>query len=179
VVPFTADFFGSPASGDFAYFVLLPDARVAAATFFVTNAFGDSPTTTVNFMSTADTGLRTLSGGQYSIQVAGNLAVETNAAPPLVVQATHAVWNISAMVNDAPANAPGGTPVESVEMDVLLNGAVYCHLSIPAGSTCSNTVNGCGLAPLPAGGSIALNITAVPQASGSLPGSDLTVTINL
>jgi hypothetical protein len=179
VVPFTADFFGSPASGDFAYFVLLPDARVAAATFFVTNAFGDSPTTTVNFMSTADTGLRTLSGGQYSIQVAGNLAVETNAAPPLVVQATHAVWNISAMVNDAPANAPGGTPVESVEMDVLLNGAVYCHLSIPAGSTCSNTVNGCGLAPLPAGGSIALNIAAVPQASGSLPGSDLTVTINL
>jgi Putative phage tail protein len=179
VVPFTADFFGSPASGDFAYFVLLPDARVTVATFFVTNAFGDSPTTAVNFMNTGDTGLRTLSGGQYSIQVAGNLAVESNAAPPLVVQGTHVVWNISARVSDAPANAPSGTPVESVEMDVRLNGAVYCHLSIPAGRTYSNTVNGCGMPALPGGGLITLDITAVPQAPGSKPGRDLTVTINL
>jgi hypothetical protein len=179
VVPFPADFFGSPASGDFAYFVLLPDARVAAATFFVTNAFGDSPTSTGCFMSTVDRGLRTLSAGQYSIQVAGNLAVETNAAPPLVMQGTHTVWNIFAMVSDAPANAPGGTPIEWVQMDVRVNGAVYCTLSIPADLTYSNTVNGCGMPPLPAGGLITLDITKVPQAAGSKPGRDLTVTINL
>jgi hypothetical protein len=183
VVPFAADFFGSPASGEFDYFVLLADARVAAATFFVTNPFGDSPTSTAYFTSTTDGGLRTLSGGQYSIQVAGNLAVETNAAPPLLVSGTHSVWNISAMVSGAPANAPAVPPaqttVEWIQMDVLVNGAVYCTLTIPAGVTYSNTVNGCGMAPLPAGGLITLNITKVPQAAGSNPGHDLTVTINL
>jgi hypothetical protein len=35
------------------------------------------------------------------------------------------------------------------------------------------------MAPLPAGGLITLNITRVPQAAGSNPGRDLTVTINL
>ncbi len=179
VVPFAADFFGSPAGGDFVSSVLLPDARIVAGEFFVTNAFGNSPTTTVCYTNQTDLGMRTLSGGQYTIQVAGPMAMETNAAPPLTVVSTHAVWYISALLSNAPANAPGGTPVESVEMDVLVNGAVYCHLSIPAGVTYSNTVDGCGLPPLPAGGLIALNITAVPQAPGSQPGSDLTVTINL
>jgi len=163
--------------------VLLPDARVAAATFFVTNPFGDSPTSAACFTSTTDTGLRTLSGGQYSIQVAGNLAVETNAAPPLVVSGTHSVWNISAMVSDAPMNAPAVPPaqttVEWIQMDLLVNGAVYCTLTIPAGVTYSNTVNGYGMAPLPASGLMTLNITRVPQAAGSQPGRDLTVTINL
>jgi len=183
VVPFAADFFGSPASGEFDYFVLLPDVRVAAATFFVTNPFGDSPTTTACLTSRLDGGLRTLSGGQYTIQVTGNLAIETNAAPPLVAQGTHAVWNVSAMVGDAPTNAPAIPPaqptVEWIQMDVLMNGAVYCTLTIPADVTYSNTVNGCGMAPVPAGGLITLNITKVPQAAGSTPGRDLTVTINL
>jgi hypothetical protein len=183
VVPFAADFFGSPSSGEFDYFVLLPDVRVAAATFFVTNPFGDSPISTACFTSRADVGLRTLSGGQYSIQVAGNLAIETNAAPPLVVQGTHSVWNISAMVTGAPTNAPAIPPaeptVEWVQMDVRVNGAVYCTLTIPADLTYSNTVNGCGMPPLPAGGLVTLDITRVPQAAGSKPGRDLTVTINL
>jgi hypothetical protein len=179
VVPFAANFFGSPGSGDFSYFVLLPDARLVAGDFFVTNALGNSPTTTRCYTSTTDFGARTLSGGQYSIQVAGNLAVETNAAPPLVVQSTHAVWQVAARVSEAPANAPGGTPVESVEMDVRLNGAVYCHLSIPAGQDYAGTVNGRGLPPLPGGGLITLDITAVPQAPGSRPGRDLTVNIEL
>jgi hypothetical protein len=182
VVPFAANFFGSPASGQYTYTALLPDARIAAASFFATNAFGDSPTTTANFMNTVDTGLRTLSGGQYSIQVAGNLAVETNAAPPLTVRATHAVWNVWAQVNQAPAmpaNTPPDTPDEPVTMNVMLNGAVYCTLSIPTGRTYSSAVNGLTLPPLPAGGLITLDITQVPQLSGSQPGRDLTVTINL
>jgi len=177
VIPFAADFFGSPAGGDFSYYALLPDARVAAAELFATNAFGNSPTTTLCFSGSNDLGLRTLSGGQYAMQVKGALAVETNAAPPLVVQSTHAVWNVSARVSAAPTNAPGST--ETVEMDVLLNGAVYCHLTIPAGTAFATPVDGRGLPPLPAGGLVTLNITAVPQAAGSTPGRDLTVTIEL
>ncbi len=79
------------------------------------------------------------------------------------------------MVNDPPV---GGT----IEMDVLQNGTVYCHLSIPNNPqtpTYSNVVNGFGLPPLSEGALITLNIDSVPQASGSTPGSDLTVTIRL
>ncbi len=177
-MPFPPNFFGSQAGGDFTYWALLPDTRVAAATLLVTNAFGHSPISTCNFMRTADAGIRTLSGGQYSIQVAGYLAAETGAAPPVQVQAAHAVWNVTAMVSDAPQNAPGGPP-ESVEMDLRLNGTVYCHLSIPAGRTQSAAVDGRALPPLPAAGLLTLDITAVPRAAGSKPGRDLTVTIDL
>ena len=87
------------------------------------------------------------------------------------------------MVSDAPTNAPATPPaqpmVEWIQMDVRVNGAVYCTLTIPADVTYSNTVNGCGMAPLPAGGLVTLDITRVPQAAGSKPGRDLTVTINL
>jgi hypothetical protein len=179
VVPFARDFFGSPASGDFSYIVLLPDARIAAAELFVTNALGNSCTTKLCYTALADGGLRTLSGGQYSIQVEGHLAIQTNVAPPLVVKTTHAVGAVFARVNDAPTNAPGGEPVEAVEMDVRLDGTVYCHLTIPAGRTYSDAVSGCGLPPLLAGKLITLDITGVPQAAGSTPGRDLTVTIQL
>jgi hypothetical protein len=175
VIPFAKNFFGSPASGNFSYTTLLPDVRIASAELFVTNAKGNSNTATACFTESNDYGLRTLSGGQYSIQLDGYLAAQTNAAPPLVVQATHAVRDIFAVVNDPPA---GGT----IEMDVLQNGAEYCHLSIPGNPqvpTYSNVVNGFGMPPLTVGALITLNVVSVPQASGSMPGSDLTVTIRL
>ncbi|MCP5117661.1 MAG: hypothetical protein GY953_43110, partial [bacterium] len=79
VVPFVKDFFGSPASGSFSYPMFLPDARIGAAELYVTNIRGNSETTRNNFTGTVDYGLRTLSGGQLSIQVEGYLAIETNA----------------------------------------------------------------------------------------------------
>ena len=98
VIPFAKGFFGSPASGTILYSSLLPDARVASAELFVTNAKGNSPTSTACFTATEDSGLRTLSGGQYTIQVEGHLAVQTGVAPPLVVQSTHSVRNVVARV---------------------------------------------------------------------------------
>ena len=66
---FPRDFFGSPASGAWSLPVLLPNARVTATELFVTNSNGNSPTAAVAVTHTLDAGLRTLSGGQYSIDV--------------------------------------------------------------------------------------------------------------
>jgi hypothetical protein len=172
VVPFGNDFFGSPSSGSFCYSTLLADVRIASAELYVTNANGNSPVGTNCYTETADGGLRTLSGGQFSIQVDGFLAVQTCVSPALVVQSTHAVWNIFAVVSEAPT---GGT----IEMDVKQNGALYCHLTIAAGATYSNVVDGFGLPPLVADALVTLDITAVPQVSDCTPGRDLTVTIRL
>ena len=103
IVPFVSGFFGSPASGDTAYSVFLPDVRVAAAEFFVTNMFGTGPVLHVPYSATTDGGLRTLSGGQISLQVDGYLAMQTDAAPPLVMDEAHAARDIFAVVREAPS----------------------------------------------------------------------------
>src|SRR4029079_6164630 len=89
IAPFAAGFFGSPYSGSWALPIALPDARVASAELFVTHRKGTSPTTTIHLTHNDDFGLRTFSGGQYSIQVAGFLSVDGSAAPPVVVEAAH------------------------------------------------------------------------------------------
>jgi hypothetical protein len=177
VTPFARDFFGSPASGSFSCPLLLADARIASAELFVTNTKGNSEAGSACYTGMVDGGLRTLSGGQFTIQVEGHLAIQTNAAPPLIAQETHSVKQIFAVVNEPPT---GGT----VQVDVLRDGAVYCSLTIPApgqppDSRYSNVVNGLDLAPLTAGTEIGLNLTSVPQAADSTPGRDLTVTIQM
>src|SRR5262249_38806198 len=102
IVPFVKGFFGSEASGAYVHQIFLPSVRVAAADFFVNNAFGDSPTAKAAFSGLADEGIRTLSGGQLSIQVEGFLAVQTDAAPPLMIEDPHAARDIFAVVRQAP-----------------------------------------------------------------------------
>ena len=177
VMPFPRDFFGSPASGNFSYPVLLADARIACAQLFVTNAIGNSAAGSACYTGTVDGGLRTLSGGQFTIQVEGNLAIQTNAAPPLIVQESHSVRQIFAVVNEAPTVAP-------VVLEIRRDDALYCSLTIPApghppGWRYSNVVNGFGLAPLAVGAQISLNVVSVPQSSDAAPGRDLTVTIRM
>ncbi|MGH9666591.1 MAG: hypothetical protein ACRD9L_19375, partial [Bryobacteraceae bacterium] len=172
IVPFVKDFFGSPASGSYAFPVFLPDARIGAAELFVTNSQGNSDTTRVSFTSTSDQGLRTFSGGQLSIQVDGYLAIENGVAPPLLVEDTHAVRDIFAAVAEAPS---GG----DIVMRLNQNGAVYATLTIPNGRTISDPVNGFGLAPLRAQAQVTLDITSVIATANSLPGRDLTVTVRL
>ena len=177
VAPFPRDFFGSPASGNFSYPILLADARIACAQLFVTNAIGNSAAGSACYTGTVDGGLRTLSGGQFAIQVEGNLAIQTNAAPPLIVPESHSVGKVFAVVNEAPTVAP-------VELEIRRDDAVYCSLTIPApgyppGWRYSNVVNGFGLPPLPAGAQISLNIVSVPQSADATPGRDLTVTIRM
>lgn len=172
VLPFAQDFFGSPASGSYAFPITIPDVRIAAAELFMTNSRGNSSVAAESFTSTTDLGLRTLLGGQLTIQVEGPLAIQTNAAPPLIVDSTCSVRDVSAVVQVGPSGAP-------VTMQVTQNGQVYCELTIAAGATTSNVVDGFALGPLQAQAIIGLNITSVVQTSDTAPGSDLTVTIRL
>lgn len=176
IMPFVEDFFGSPASGSYTLSIFLPDVRIGAAEFFVTNVRGNSPAAQASFGSTSDQGLRTLSGGQLSIQVEGYLAVETDAAPPLVVETALAMRDIFAVVNQAPSDPLDSAPVT---MQLRQGATVFATLTIAAGATESNVVDGFGLAPLAAEAQVSLDILSVPTAAGSLPGSDLTVVIRL
>jgi Putative phage tail protein len=172
IVPFVSGFFGSPASGDYGYSIFLPDVRIAAAALFMTNVYGSGPATLAPFVATVDEGLRTLSGGQLSLQVEGYLAIQTDAVPPLVVEATEAARDIFAVVGEAPS---GG----SIEMQLRQGSTVYCTLTIADGLTISGSVNGFGLPPLVASSLVSLDILSVPGAADTLPGRDLTVIIRL
>jgi hypothetical protein len=172
IVPFVKGFFGSPASAAFSYSVFLPNVRIGAAQLYMTNAVGGGLVGKAGFGATPDQGLRTLAGGQLSIQTQGYLAIQTGATPPLVIEDSHAVRNISAVVREAPR---GG----AIEMRVRQDSSTYCSLTIADGETISNVVDGFGLAPLAVNARLDLDITSVPTAVGTLPGRDLTVTIRL
>jgi hypothetical protein len=172
VLAFSRDFFGSPASGSYSFPIYLPDARIASAELIVTNMRGNSEPSEVCLTATTESGLRTLSGGQLSIQVEGYLAVQSDVAPPLVIEQSYCVRDIFAVVRQAPAGAP-------MQLRVRQGTEVYCLLNIPEGATVSNVVNGFGLPPLMAGGRISLDIVSVPQGGSGTPGRDLTVTLRL
>jgi hypothetical protein len=169
IVPFVRDFFGSRASGSWSYSVSLPDARVASAELFVTNAKGSSETAVRSFARTMDRGLRTLSGGQLSLQIDGFLAIESNAVPELVVEASHSVRDVFAVIGQAPLGA-------DIDLTLRQDDVPYCSLHIPRGATVSNSVDGITLPPLAGGSRIRLDVDSVGT---EVPGSDLTVTIRL
>jgi len=172
ILAFAQDFFGSPASGSYAYPITIPDVRIAAAELFMTNSRGNSSVAAESFTDTTDLGLRTLLGGQLTIQIEGPLAIQTNAAPPLLVETACSVRDIYAVVQDAPSGAP-------IAMNVTQNGQVYCELTIATGATVSNTVNGFALGPLQAQAIVGLDITSVVATANTTPGMNLTVTIRL
>jgi hypothetical protein len=169
IVPFARDFFGSPFSGNWSQAVPLANARVASAELFVTNAKGNSETTAICLTQTVDYGLRTLAGGQFSLQVEGYLAVDSAAAPDLVVESARSVRDVFAVVKQAPVGGPIGLSLKQ-------NGAVYCSLTIPIGATLSNSVDGLALPPLEAGARLSLEVTTVGITN---PGADLTVIVRL
>ncbi|MGA3023973.1 MAG: phage tail protein [Bryobacteraceae bacterium] len=172
VMPFPQNFFGSSASGTYAYGIDLPDVRIAAAELFMTNKVGNGPVQDACYTNTADQGLRTLSGGQFCFQVTGVVALQNDAGPKVTVDCTRSIGDVFATVNVAPS---GGDLVVAVTQ----NEGEICRVTIADGTTTSNTVDGFGLGVLTAGAMLNINIVAVPNAVGSMPGQDLTVTIEL
>jgi hypothetical protein len=176
-VPFAANFFENRSSVNYLHTVSLPDMRISSAEFVATNAIGNGTPTVYCYTSGPDGGLRTLSGGQFSLQVSGVLATQQNAAPPLTVEASHAVRDIRATVNQAPVGY-------DIIIDILQNGSVYClPLTIPSTQSSSNLIDGATLAPLIENSTLSINITlnliSPPPPGSIVPGKDLTVTIRL
>ena len=165
IVPFIKNFFGNPASGDWQYSVTLPGVQLASACFFyMTNSLGAGAVTVNPYTGTIDSGLRTLAGGQYSFQLSGYLAIQTSAAPAVIVDADRCVRDLYAIVNTPPT----GAAIAAVNR----NGASYATVQIPDGAAISNIQGGFGLPALRAGDVLSLNITGV---GATVPGSDLTL----
>jgi hypothetical protein len=168
IVPFPPGFFGSAYSGSWNYSISLPDVRVGSAELFVTNKLGNSPTTGICMTHNQDSGLRTLSGGQYSIQVDGFLAVDQCVAPAIVVETARSVRDVFAILGTA-ADA-------DVQVQINVNGARYCAVTFPPGAIASNSILGSSLPPLQAMSQVTVAVLSVGQAT---PGADLTVVIRL
>ena len=169
IVPFVRDFFGSPFSGSWSFPIPLPDCRVASAELQVVNIKGNSPTASICLTQTDDFGLRTLSGGQFSFQVEGFLAIEMGVTPDVIVERAHSVKDIYALVRQAPS---GG----SVELQIKQNDVLYCSLTITDGDTLSSSVSGFSLPPIIMGARLTLDVVMVGATN---PGADLTVIIRL
>jgi hypothetical protein len=169
IVPFIKNFFGSPASGDWAYTVALPNARLASVELFMTNALGAGAITANAYTGTIDNGLRTMAGGQYSFQISGYLAIQTWAAPAVIVDADRSVRDIYGIVGTAPTGA-------GITLQLNLNGAPYASVQFAAGQTVSTVFGGFGLPALRAGDHLTLDVDGV----GTLiPGSDLNLIMRL
>jgi len=142
---------------------------VVSAELFVTNMMGNSPTGSICLTQFTDYGLRTLSGGQFSFQVDAFLAIETGATPDIIVENSHSVRDVYAIVRQAPSGGP-------IQLQVNQNSVAYCALTIPDGNTLSNSIDGATLPILKSGAQLSLDITMVGPTN---PGADLTVVIRL
>jgi hypothetical protein len=172
VMAFSKGFFGSPASGSYSRRVDLKNARIAAAEFYVTNDRGSSPTAYQAYTATADGGLRTMVGGQYTFQYDGELAVTSNLSPPIIVESTRAVRDVQAHLEQAPL---GGTAV----IRLFVDDEPYAELTIPPGSQDSDAVSCFDRPPLLEGARIRAAVVSVATGANSYPGRGLTVTVRL
>jgi hypothetical protein len=170
IVPFIRNFFGSPASGDWKYSVDLPNARLASAELYMTNSLGNGAIAVNAYTDTLTSGLRTLAGGQFSFQIAGYLAIQTGAAPDIIVDADRSVGEIFAVMRGA-ADA-------IVSLQLNCNNQPYGEALVfdPPGSITSSSIDGFSLPVLRGGDKLSLDVTGVGATN---PGNDLTVIVRL
>ncbi len=169
IYPFIKSFFGSPVSGDWQNNVALPNVRLASVELYMTNSLGDGAVTANSYTGTIDSGLRTMAGGQFSFQISGYLAVQTMAAPIVIVDADRSVRDIYGIVTTAPTGAP-------ITLQLNQNGAPYATVVFAAGATVSGVVGGFGLPVLHAQDRLSLDIDGV---GATIPGSNLNLILRL
>jgi Putative phage tail protein len=170
VLPFVRGVFGTPASGSYSQMLMVPDIRIAAAELYVTNVKGNGQVGVAAFSGLVDGGIRTLSGGQFSMQIDGPLAVQSDAVPQLSVESPHAIRDIFATVIEPSTGAP-------ITVRVTRDGETFCTLTIPPEATLSDEViDGLALPPLGGGWKLGLDVISTGT---DRPGAGLTVTIRL
>src|SRR5665213_2765249 len=135
----------------------------------MTNSLGSGAVAANPYTSTIDFGLRTLAGGQYSFQISGYLAVQTGAAPVVIVDANRSVRDIYGIVGTPAAGA-------GISLQFSRNGASYATVQFAAGATVSDVVRGFGLPALQGGDQLSLDITGVGT---TIPGSNLNLILRL
>jgi hypothetical protein len=172
VMAFSKGFFGSPASGSYSRRVDLKNARIAAGEYYVTNDRGSSPTAYQAYTATAEGGLRTMVGGQYTFQFDSELAVAAHISPPIIVESTRAVRDVQAHVDQPPAGEP-------VLIRVSVDDEPYADLVVQPGFRDSEAVNCFDRLPLTEGARVTASILAVGTGVNSYPGRGLTVTLRL
>ena len=109
------------------------------------------------------------------MQIGSRLATQQNAAPALLIEASHPVRDIRASLLQPAVGY-------NVSIELLQNGLPYCTLTLPTNTTLSDVIDGVSLPPLVEGNSLTMNVTlnVIAGFTGSMdPGRDLTVTIRL
>jgi hypothetical protein len=170
VMPFVKGFFGTPASGSYGHTVAIPNVRIAVAEFFVTNSRGNSQVTGISYANRDGGGIRTLSGGQITLQVEGTLAIQSDAVPPLATDTRRAVRDVFGTLSTPPT---GGV----LEVRVKAGGEKYCDLTFADGRTASTVFDGAGQLPLDPTAPLGLEILSIPRGENSSSGAGLTVTV--
>ena len=101
----------------------------------MTNALGDGVVAVNPYTGTIDSGLRTLAGGQFSFQITGYLAIQTGAAPTVIVDADRSVRDIFGIVS---------TAIQRNRQSIWQfnrNGAPYATVQFAEGSTVSRQLS--------------------------------------
>ena len=174
IVPFVRNFFGTPASGDWSTNVELADVRIASVELYMTNSLGDGVIQTNSYTSYGDLGLRSLAGGQYSFQISGYLAVQTGAAPDIIVDSARSVRDVYAVLRGPSSGA--GVTLELKRTPTGGTATSWATVQFDPNTTTSYVVNGFGLPVLNAGDRLSLDVTGVGTTN---PGGDLTLVIRL
>jgi len=169
VLPFLRGIFGTPASGSYTPTLVVPDIRIAAAELYVTNVKGNSQVGVSCYSGLIDGGIRTLSGGQFCLQVDGPLSIQSDAVPKINAGESHAIRDVFADLLEPSSGGP-------VEVRMTRDGEALCTLTIPEGETISSSIEGIGLPCLGADWKLGLDILSVGTVR---PGAGLTVTIRL
>jgi len=171
-IPFVPGYFSSTAAVGFRYNFRLPNVRISGADFTLYNRVGASARSEESYTGVTSFGVRTLSGGQITMNVQGYLAIEASAGNSYIVDRTTVVRDVSAYVQEAPVG-------DDIEILVRVNGNPYCDLTIPAGSNVATTVSKFNTQALPQGAKISFDILNVPSAALGTPGRDLTVLLQI
>src|SRR5262249_30314153 len=122
-----------------------------------------------NYAGTADQGLRTLSGGQLTFQINGYLAIQTGAAPDLLIDSDISIRDIYGILRTPPSGS--GTTLQ-----LNCNGSAWATVQFDADNGTSQVAQAFVLPILHAGDPLSRDTAGVGTTT---PGSDLTLIIRL